>query len=274
MKKHFFLIMTIALLLYGCAVFQNIIQQPTVEFDSVAMRDMTLFDGTAVFRFKVGNPNPVNLNLDGLTYLIRIDGRDFLNGDLKQGLTLPANGVLAVEVPIRINYMDFFNSIADFLKKDSLKYDLSGTFAFGIFNIPYSHQGDFTVPKLPKVSLKSAAVRKMSLAGADLILQLEMANDNPFAVALKNLDYGIKIGGVSIADGKTAAISPLTDQGRQVIEVPVHINFLTLGQTAYQLLNKGSAAYEVSGNMGVEVPELGIKPVPFTRSGQVDFSGR
>lgn len=274
MKKWYFVLIATVLAATGCAALQGLVQQPTVAFDSVSMKDLSLVDATAVFRFTVTNPNPIGLNLANLTYRMTIDGREFVKGDFKQGLLLPANDVRMVELPIRIHYLDFFGAIAEFLKKDTCAYDLSGTFDFGLFTIPYNHTGAFAVPKLPRVTITSVDVRQMSLAGADLMFQLEMANENDFAVALQNLEYGIKIGGIPIADGKVVALKPLTDQGRQVLEVPVHLNFLSLGQTAYHLLKEGTATYEVTGNMGVNIPQMGLKAVPFTRSGRVDFGNR
>ncbi|MFZ5569130.1 MAG: LEA type 2 family protein [Thermodesulfobacteriota bacterium] len=270
MKKWFVLI-GCSVLLAGCALLQALVQQPTVTFDSVSMKDMSLTDGTAVFRFQVTNPNPVGLDLDSLAYRLAVDGRELVKGDLKQGLSLPAKGVQAVELPIRINYLDFFNSVADLLQKDKLGYDLSGTFGFGLLQIPYSQQGVLDIPRLPRVALKKATIRELSLTGAEMILQLEMANQNDFAMVLRSLDYGIKIGGVQLAAGKTAALKPLDNQGRQVLEIPVRLDFLTLGQTAYRMLQSGSAAYEITGSMGVDVPKIGVKAVPFSRNGQVAF---
>jgi LEA14-like dessication related protein len=161
MKKRFFLVMAMVLSITGCVLFQSMIQKPMVEFDSVSMKDMSLFDCTAMFRFRVTNPNSINLNIESLCYRLRIDGRDFIKGDFRAAIHLPANAAQAVELPIHINYLEFFRSIAEVSQKDTHDYDISGTVDLGLFNVPYSHQGTLALPRLPKVLLKNSSIRTM-----------------------------------------------------------------------------------------------------------------
>jgi LEA14-like dessication related protein len=161
MKKYFFLAMTMVLSVTGCAMFQGLIQKPIVELDSVSIKNISLLDCTAVFRFRVTNPNSVSLNLENLSYRLRIDGRDFIKGDYPAAIHLPANGAQAVELPIRINYLEFFRSMSEVAQQDTHNYEISGTVGMGLFDVPYNHQGTLALPRLPKGLLKSSSIRKM-----------------------------------------------------------------------------------------------------------------
>ncbi len=161
MKNRFFLVMTIVLSITGCVLFQSLIQKPVVELDSVSIKDISLFDCTAVFRFRVTNPNSISLNLENLSYQLRIDGRDFIKGDFQAAIHLPANNAQAVDLPIHINYLEFFRSMAEVSQKGTHNYDISGTIDLGLFDVPYSHQGTLALPRLPKGLLKSSSIWKM-----------------------------------------------------------------------------------------------------------------
>ncbi|MBA4367055.1 MAG: hypothetical protein C0403_05380 [Desulfobacterium sp.] len=161
MKKRFFLVMTLVLSIIGCAMFQSMIQKPTVELDSVSMKDISLLDCTAVFRFRVTNPNSINLNLESLCYRLRIDGQDFIKGDFQVAIHLPANAAQAVDLPIRINYLELFRSVSEVAQQDTHNYEISGTVGMGLFDVPYSHQGTLALPRLPKGLLKSSSIRKI-----------------------------------------------------------------------------------------------------------------
>ncbi len=161
MKKYFFLVMAMFLSISGCAMFQGMIQKPVVELDSVSMKDISLLGCTAVFRFRVTNPNSISLNLENLSYRLRIDGRDFIKGDFQAAIHLPANDAQAVELPIRINYLELLRSVSEVAQQDTHNYDISGTVGMGLFDVPYSDQGTLALPRLPKGLLKSPFIRKM-----------------------------------------------------------------------------------------------------------------
>jgi len=161
MKKYFFLVLAMFLSITGCTLFQSMIQKPVVELDSVSMKDISLLDCTAVFRFRVTNPNSISLNLENLTYQLRIDGRDFIKGDYPAAIHLPANNAQAVELPIHINYLKLFRSVSEVVQQDTHNYEISGTVGMGLFDVPYNHQGTLALPGLPKGLLKSSSILKM-----------------------------------------------------------------------------------------------------------------
>jgi len=56
----------------------------------------------------------------------------------------------------------------------------------------------------------------------------------------------------------------------QLINAPgSNVNFLKLGQSAYNLLTSESSDYELSGNMKFNVPKMGQKEFPFSKVGKV-----
>jgi LEA14-like dessication related protein len=261
------LVCTVAL--SGCATLKELIQKPTVAFESVTFQDMSLFDGTLVFSFKVTNPNPIGINLDKIGYDLKIGDKDLVKGTIDKGLSLKARGTETVELPISINYLDFFKSITDFINSDKIKYDLSGFFQIAMLSIPYQAKGSLDIPKIPEISLKNIQVKNISFTGASLLMTLEIDNNNPFAVAIKSLNYGINLGGAKFANGATTKPTDITKNGKSTVEIPVYVDFLKLGRSAYKLLTKSSTGYELTGNMKISIPKVGDKEFPFSKVGQI-----
>jgi LEA14-like dessication related protein len=253
----------------GCAALdtlQQLVQKPEIRFEGMALENTSLTEGDLLFKFNVSNPNPVGVTVSRVLYDLKVNGKTFVKNTLDKNIALQANGSGTVEVPVTVNYLDFFQSVADFVQADKLAYDLSGSVGVGPFDIPYQKKGDIAVPKLPKISLKNVGISGLSFTGGSLIFSLDVANPNPFALNLGGLDYSIKLGGKKFAEGTADKISPIAKNSRTVLKIPFRMQFLELGRSAYQLLTKPSAAYEISGNM-----KFGDKIFPFQKSGAVSF---
>ncbi len=257
------------LLVFSCATLQQLIKKPEVTFESMSMRDMSLFEGTMVFHLNVSNPNPIGVHLSSINYNLKINNKDFLNGVLDKGMTLRANGIEPIELPVRVNYLKFFNSVSEFITRDEVSWDLSGSFQVMGFDIPYHANGQLAIPKLPKVSLRRVDVSKISFTGASLVFLLDIENKNSFEIDLKALDYSIKVGNSRFASGKTKKITHIGNNKKSTLNIPVNVSFMELGRSAYNLLKKSSSGYELSGNMTFGVPVMGEKNFPFSKTGKV-----
>jgi len=271
-KLLFAMILSSLVFFNSCATLQKLVQEPTVDFNSMSLRDLSLLEGTVVFNFNVSNPNPIGITLNKLSYDLKIDDSEFVNGVLDKGINLKANGSTSVALPITINYLEFLESVTEFVKKDNVAYDLSGVFEFFGFDIPYHNSGDIQIPDLPDISIENVCIKNISLTGASVVFRLGVDNENAFPVNISGLDYGIKLAGIQFADGKSNTPAKIGEKGKTTLEIPVNVNFLQMGLSAYNLLTKSSSEYKLTGNIKIEVPETGEKSFPFSKTGDVTFS--
>ncbi len=267
------LILTIVMI-WGCAAvneFGKLIKKPVVSFKGVSFRNMSLFEGTPVFKFKVTNPNPVGATIKRITYDLKINDEPFIYDTLEEGITIKAGDSGIVELPVTFNYFDLFETVAEFIESDTVAYDLSGSIRMGLFDIPYQTKGDYRIPKLPKVSLKNVDISDLSFTKASVVFHLDLKNSNPFTVKLNGLNYGLKLGGKKFAKG-SAEVSSIGKNSISTIKIPLDISFLKLGRSVYNLLTESSSGYELFGSMKFDIPKLGVKTIPFKKTGQVPLN--
>jgi LEA14-like dessication related protein len=100
-------LLAVILLLGAWTSLEQLIQKPAIHFDSLGTRDMSLVDGTFLFRFNVANPNPVGVRLDDITCDLDINGEPVVSSRLPQGVNLAASGTSPMEIPVTINSLDF-----------------------------------------------------------------------------------------------------------------------------------------------------------------------
>jgi len=243
-------------------------KKPTVEFDHINLKDMSLFGATLLFYFNVNNPNPIGGTLDHLTYQLTIDEKSIASGNSEQGLHIASGVTESVELPVAINFFDVAESLAGLAEKDEIAYDLSGTFAVMGFTLPYHTNGKLPVPKLPEINLKEVNVSSLSWAGAALNFILELNNPNAFEMTMNSLEYNISMGGNSFLSGKSKKNLSISEKGQTTVEIPLKVNFLQLGKSAVNLLSGQSTGYELNGAMNFLVPGMGEKKFQFNKSGK------
>lgn len=264
-------VVTVLFLLMGCATLNQIVQKPTVAFDSLTLEDASLLQSTLNFHFKVNNPNPIGLHANRITYDLKLNGTPFTRGELDNGLSVPAASVGTLTIPVTVQYLDFFKSITDLVGRGSAAYDLTGTFAVGPLSIPFNAAGNFNLPKMPKISLENVNIQSLSLSGATLNCRLAMDNPNAFDLLFKQLSYNLKLGNISFARANALPDTTLGQQGRSRINLGVDVSFADIGRAAYQLLVGNSSSYSIDGQMLMAAPGTGDRTIPFSASGNVPF---
>lgn len=257
----------------SCAQLQNILKEainkPTVSFEKMSLSDLTLFDTTMLFDFKVTNPNPVGIRVRNIGYDLKIYGNGFAKGVLDKGIDMSANSSNVVQLPVKVNFMDLFKTGMDYIQNDQVNYDISGTVGIGSFDIPYQKAGSFIKPKLPSLSLKNLKINKLDITGANLLFDMDVSNPNKFPLSIKGIDYGIKLSDVEFTKGGLDRATEVAASGKSTLQMPVDISILKLGQSAFNILGKKSSAYELYGDMKFNIPGFGERRFPFKRTGEI-----
>jgi len=255
----------------GCAVLQQLIDKPEVEFIGVSLNTVSLFEATPVFKFKITNPNPMGININKINYNLRINDIKFIKGvsDQQAGIKAASSGIL--ELPVTFNYMDVFNNVSEFIESDKIYYNLSGSINIGPFPVLYEYNGELEVPDLPELALKDVKISSLSLKEASIAFDLELGNSNSFPIALEALDYSVKLDGRDFIKGIRTDINTISKNGKLKLEIPLELNFLESGYSVYKVFKDLSADYELSGTMKFRVPKIGLRDFPFNKTGKVSL---
>ncbi|MFC1502380.1 LEA type 2 family protein [bacterium] len=268
-RLHHLLWIALLVLFVGCAALQELIQKPSLKYEKMTAKDVSLFQSTLLFHFTLTNPNPIGAKIRNIVYNIKFNDKEFAKGNLDKGVYLAARGSSDLELPVTVTYLDLFGTVADFLTSDQVRYDLSGSVGIGPFDLPYHTEGEIPIPKLPKISLQDVRISKLSLTGATMKVSLGLENNNAFAVNIDQIQYRIKLAGIPFAEGIAETISNLNENGHSALEIPLTISFVKMGQSTYNLLTKSASDYELSGDMIFQIPGIGEKKFEFKKTGKI-----
>lgn len=286
MKKLFQILFHI-LLAYGliaaltCSSVQEFvkenIQKPEVEFAGAKLQGLSFEQLDLLFDVRITNPNPVGVKLASFDYDFFVNENHFLGGKQEKGFEIASNGESTVQIPIALQFQEIYNTFTNLQSHDSTSYELKSGFTFDIpvlgeKNVTVSKAGAIPLLKLPKLSVESLQLNNLSLTGADLQLNLNLSNPNALTFILENIDYQLAINDRSWLNGESKKSLQVAANDRSRLSIPISLNFLQIGQSAYQILkNDQPVNYHFKGSFDLasSMPLLGKVTLPFDRSGQI-----
>lgn len=287
MVKQFpYIITLMSLLMFqGCSTLEQaeqIItgQQPTAEVKGVKLSGLDINGIDLIFDLQVDNPNPVKIALDRLDYDLKLSNHSFLKGEQGMGVSLAANGPSQVKLPVRMEFEQLLQQYGQLLKQDEVPYEIDLGLGLdvpllGRIRLPVNYQGRMPIPKIPDVKVSDVDVERLTLQKAELMVELEVANPNRFAVILDKLDYQLKLNGIDVGGGVLSQSMKIDQRGKGRIKIPLSLDLMQAGRGLYGAFIGGSGlSYELGGSLDAsgDTPLLGEFQIPLDKQGKVDLN--
>jgi LEA14-like dessication related protein len=128
--------------LSACGLFQrDRLTAPDVAIAGLRLGPAEGFYQTVFVDLMITNPNSTALNLDAISYRVRLQGRELVSGISREPLQVAAGGTAKYTVPAGFSVLSGLSFIKDLLMRpnDSVRYELEATLEpSGMFSLPIS----------------------------------------------------------------------------------------------------------------------------------------
>lgn len=253
-------------------------QKPRAELVAARLSGISFDRADLQFDINITNPNPLGVTLAGFGYRLTVNGHPFLQGREEKNLHIQARGESLLQIPAVLVYDHLYGTIKNLLQEDTADYHLECDFSFdlpvvGTVQVPMSADGQMPLPKLPTVRIEGLDLRQLSPLGADLVLNVRLDNPNAFSMILEGMQYQLKIDDRPWASGETGKRISITQKGNGLVEIPISLDFLTIGASIHSLLQEGKPLdYRFQGDLDVNtsLPLLSRTHLPFDLSGKTE----
>ena len=135
-------------LLGACASINPYTEAPRVSLSSIEPKDMTLLEQRYGIRLRVMNPNDAALQIEGLSYALEINEREFAYGVSRQAVEIPAFGEALLDVEVVSNLLNVMQQLQEMSgeSRDSLTYRLTGkiSLANSLGSLPFDYSGELS----------------------------------------------------------------------------------------------------------------------------------
>ena len=232
--------------------------KPTARLTGTHLANINFEQADLVFDLAVENQNPVAINLAGLNYDLKIENQSLISGVTAQGLEIKPASTSTVQLPVTLRFEDLTKLPGELWQKDRFAYQLDTKIVvdlpiIGNYAIPLSKSGELPVPKMPVIKVKGVKIKNLSLTAAEVVAQVEIDNPNAFDLAFSDFDYQLDINQQNWGKGSISQRNNIPQKSKGTIEIPVKLNIMSMGQTAYQLLsNKQPLEYQLKGAMTLD----------------------
>jgi len=241
--------LTTTLTLGGCA-------KPSVSLADVELADISLDRIDLVLDFAVDNPNPVGMNLAGLSYALTADEHGLADGKVTESGAVPASGVGHVKVPVSLAYEALRPLWKALAAHEAVPYELDAAFDFGSYgvpvSIPFKHSGSIPPLYPPKWGIKD-----VRLAGVDTVeVLLAVENPNSFDLPLEGLVGKLTYGGETLFDMSQSSLPAVAAGRSATLKIPVRLDSAGLKKVASRLVTGsiGAGGFGFDGDLKMSLP--------------------
>jgi LEA14-like dessication related protein len=138
----------VASLLGACATLSPYKDAPRVSLVSIQPQDMGVLEQRFALQLRILNPNDVAIPVNGLSYAIEINDREFAYGVSQQAVEIPAFGEALLDVEVVSNLLNVMQQLQALHgeTRDSLAYRLKGkiNLANTAASLPFDYSGELT----------------------------------------------------------------------------------------------------------------------------------
>jgi LEA14-like dessication related protein len=164
-------VLVICFLAVGCARLN--VQRPTASVTGMSVGEVNPEGFILNFAADVANPNGFALPLHAADYTLGVGGAELLRGEANPARSIPANGSLAVTLPVQVTFERLLaveQAIRD--SGGNVPYDFQAGLSFdtgtplaGKLRVPVRHSGTLPLRRVlsdPEALLRSPAAKRLA----------------------------------------------------------------------------------------------------------------
>ncbi len=251
-----------------CDLLGNFIKAPDLRIKKMDITKMTLTSISTKFLVDLINPNPFGFRLDGLDYLLRLDGQEISKGRAPKGITLKPRGKAATELDLDFDLGRTTAAVLKLIEHRSIGYELQTVGKFfgkqGGIDVPATFKGNMPMPIIPKLGIKSFAPLSAGVGGIAFKVVAEVENTNAFDIPIDGFGFDVKLDGRNVLSNKSIKGVTLKSKKTSAVPFQFDVGLVEVGLSLAELASGRRLSYEV----GTEL-KSGFLKLPFTHKGSV-----
>lgn len=146
MKIRIYTLIAVLLPLSGCSSLGEFKEKPRVSIAGIQVTEANLFEQRYRLQLRVQNPNTVDLPINGLDYVVEINGKPFASGVSNRTMVIPRYGTSLIDVEGTSTLGALIKQLKDLdiLREQTAQYVIKGTVRVSDRDVtlPFEHRGD------------------------------------------------------------------------------------------------------------------------------------
>ena len=140
-------VVILVILVSGCASLFWMGEKPHVDIVNITPKEMRLLEQTFLLELRIQNPTETDLDINGMSFELEINGQPFARGVSNQSLKVERLSTKVVEVDAYTGLVSILRQLSEARKgsyASGFKYRLKGSIHTGApsFRIPFDETGE------------------------------------------------------------------------------------------------------------------------------------
>jgi len=258
-----------------CETLSAVLQEPLVSLQSVELTGLSFTGAQLLCKVRVENPNVFDIPFPETGWQFFINTNSFISGVISNKEDIRARRSTLIEVPVKIDYLDIFNSFSSLIGSQKADYKVALALKFSIPVLGdkvwnFVHEGEFPILHLPTIRFGSIRVKNISLTNLEIEVNWEVENNNYFAMNVKDLNYNLTVNNSTWSTGRVSNAPQIGANRRTTIPMTFSINSLSIVRDITDIVTRGTnVTYGCSGNFSLGMALQGLADIntPFNFSG-------
>jgi len=258
-----------------CQSLQSVLREPVLSFRSAELVRINVTGVDLLFKVNVENPNPFTIPFPEIDWEFFINTNSFVSGAVEHGQYLTKQATTVVDVPVRFEYLEVFNTFASLRGSGQADYKVALDLKFTLPVLGdkvwhLEHEGVFPIFRAPSISFSGISVKNLSLTKIEFEAVWEVDNPNIFAMNIKDFSYNLSVNNSQWASGKIPGAPRIGAGGKTQIPLVFSIDSLSMVTSITRIITAGTdVTYSCSGNagFGADLPGLDDYNYPLNLTG-------
>jgi LEA14-like dessication related protein len=222
------------------------------------------------------NHTPIDLKIDSLTYVTRVEGNRLAQGHKARPLVVKGNAVNDLTLPITLNLPQVKQELKS-AQRDCVTVQMHTVLyanlpGVGPKEIPVDVRKRVYIPKLPKIEVADVDIDNLGLKKGEATVKLRVTNYESIPFTVKQVNYRFQI--EDDLDVKGQETKDIVFRKKGVEIMPIHVRFQpkSMPKVLFKTLFKAKKTdYKLTGSATVAVGDAGAKDATmhFNSSGTV-----
>lgn len=200
---------------------------PTLEQPTLNISNITREQIKGQFEVKLRNHTPIELAIDSVRYVARMEGQQLAQGHKTRPLVVKGNATSALSLPLELNLPQLKHE-AKTAQRDCvtvqlhtiLYADLPGV---GPKEIPVDVRKRVYIPKLPKIEVADVDITHLGLKKGEAVVNLRVTNYESIPFTVKRVSYRFQV--EDDLDVKGVETKNVTFKKKGSELMPIHVSF-------------------------------------------------
>jgi LEA14-like dessication related protein len=232
MKKNIFLITAIIMMIavIACKTVKPAFQEPVISFHSASIPDITIYNAQILCKIQVKNPNSYEIPFPQTGWELFINGKSYKNGDVKVDGNIKTRSTIFIDVPVKVEYLDFFKTFKPLIGSKQAGYKItltvkysSNDFGEKVWN--FDNSGDLPLPQLPLISVPVMVMDNVGNSKTEILVTVNVENPNVFEIPSPKFSYDYQLSKKSFIWGIAENKAPLAPNSVTPVQFRLIVNY-------------------------------------------------